>query len=130
MSFVNVLKASFIGFNKDKNSLKISVSENWKIRKRERGEREGGGRMITGRVIGKMCQQPTGVDEDVFLEIRVLIETLGAEMTGEGADAGMDQPVGGQRRRAPKMFPAFVALLASFFFVFLVCFFLNILFDQ
>jgi len=33
-------------------------------------------------------------------------------MTGEWPHAGMDQPVSGQRRRAPELFAAFVALPA------------------
>lgn len=31
-------------------------------------------------------------------------------MAGERADAGVDQPMSGQRRRAPEVFAAFVAL--------------------
>jgi hypothetical protein len=50
------------------------------------------------------------VNKDVLLEIRILIEFLGAQVTTEGPQSRMDQAMGGQGRRSPKALAALIAL--------------------
>ena len=60
-------------------------------------------------MMGVKCK--TCVNEDVFFEIRILIEFLGTEMAAEGADSRMNQAMRCQRAGAPELLAALGALI-------------------